>query len=86
MSLYIILATIEHEGLQTQIESKFSSQFYKITPTQWIVSAEHLTSKEVLTTLGADKGEYGRIVAFSVSGYFGWHQPDMWEWLKTRGA
>jgi hypothetical protein len=48
------------------------------------VDAPGLTSRQLSERLGIANGSLGeRILVLPVSGYDGWHDRDMWEWLAA---
>lgn len=86
MTVFVILAPTDRSDLDSAIRSTFPDNFLKITGGQWLVSARNLTSQEVVTKLEAHGGQKGQIVAFGISGYWGWHDNSIWEWIQTKMA
>lgn len=85
MSIFVLLTTKETPEFETKVSVSFGSDSLKIAPNQWLVSsAEKTTTKEILESLGAEKGAFGQVVAFAISGYYGWHRTEIWEWIKSR--
>jgi len=84
MAIFIIVAERGSPDLDADLTRLYGTDSYKIADNQWLVaSSEKRTTKEVLDGLDANKGKFGRIAAFSISGYNGFHKTDMWEWIKT---
>lgn len=71
-----------------RVQAAFPNQHYLVfdgQPRTYLVFAPGLTSHAVMVKLGADAGFDGHCLVTGVSGYNGWHRPDLWEWIKTRG-
>jgi hypothetical protein len=86
MTVYAILTTAAPSGeLDAAILNAFPGNALQINYDQWLVSdSARKTTKEVCDAIGASEGKFGQIVVFAISGYYGFHRTDLWEWLKTR--
>jgi hypothetical protein len=79
MPVFAIIAPSDDGRLAIAVPSKFPRHF-KFGPGQYVVNDIGPTAQSVSLKLGAN-GEVGWIVVFSVAGYWGHHNPQLWEWL-----
>ena len=57
---------------------------YKIESGKWIVDSALTTARELSTDLGLRETQTH--VVFSIRGYSGRAQPDLWEWLAAKAT
>lgn len=61
----------------------FPDNSYKMETGKWVVNAGLTTAREVSVKLGLREAEVTHVV-FSLRGYSGLAQPDLWEWLTAQ--
>lgn len=86
--IFSITAQTPRPEFGSIVQAQFPDQTYEVfqgPPQTWLVYAPGQTTQQVLTKLGSGNGEDGRIIVTGVSGYFGWHVRDLWEWIESRG-
>jgi hypothetical protein len=83
MPIFAVLAPNDNPDLDSAIRRVFGDHF-KIAPGQWLISAPRLTTWEVTEKLGASDGQKGKLVVFSISEYWGYHDSGLWEWLRVK--
>jgi hypothetical protein len=80
------VAEDNHEPLRNRIQSRFPSNYYEISPGEWLVSHAG-TAKEVFITLFPEP-EFPlpakNVVIFGVVGYWGFLSKDVWEWIAAK--
>lgn len=79
MPVFAIIAPSDDGRLALAVQNKFPLH-YKFGPGQYVVKAPGPTAHAIGLELGAT-GEVGKFVAFSVAGYWGYHDKPLWEWL-----
>lgn len=80
MTIYAILSDHSNDNLKARVEEKFPTR-YEISKGQQLVSAEGMTTEQVAEAIGKE-GEHGRFIVMPVTTYWGWHNQNLWEWLK----
>lgn len=83
MTVFAIMAPAASPGLQAAIERSFANNFLKLADNEWLVAANDLTTQQIGERLGP-KGENGKFVVVSVVSYWGYHDRNIWEWLKVK--
>jgi hypothetical protein len=81
MTVFAILSDAGNERAKGKILELFPAAF-QIAPGQHAVSATGLTASQIAAQIGAN-GELGRFVVFAISSYWGYHNKELWEWLKV---
>lgn len=85
MAVFVILSDPESLRIGEAVQQIYGAESVNLAPGQWLVSSkDKKTTKEVLESIGAVGGKLGRVIAFAISGYNGFHRPDVWEWIKAR--
>ncbi len=82
MRLYAVLVEPNNEEIAKAIRQEFRDAHYDFKDGQWFVAGEG-TAKQICDRLGASGGDLDSIVVVSVSGYFGYAQTDLWEWMAA---
>jgi hypothetical protein len=85
MTIFAILAGDDDSRLNAAIERAFSNNYYKIADRQWLVASPDLTTRDVVQKLGA-QDTLGKVLVVSVANYWGYHDRDLWEWLKVKSS
>jgi hypothetical protein len=84
MTIFAVIAPDPDPKLEPAVREAFPDSFYKINPSQFLVSAAKLTTNQVAEKIGAPNGGVGRVLIARISTYTGWHTKDMWEWLAAQ--
>jgi hypothetical protein len=85
MSIFVVLSHTNNSKLEEAIKEKFPSDYYKISPGQWLISTGG-TSRELTESIGLIDKEKGLspAVIFSISSYYGMWSTDLWEWIRVK--
>jgi hypothetical protein len=84
MAIFAIMAANETTTFEYRIKAAFPSNHLKLAAGQWLVSAGNLTSKEISERLSVEDAGVGFVFVASISSYWGWHPPNVWEWMESR--
>jgi hypothetical protein len=82
MALFAVIALKEAGPTVDQAVEKMGSPSYKIEVGKWVVNSTATTAKELSVNLGLR--ETTTHLVFSIRGYSGRAQPDLWEWLTAQ--
>jgi hypothetical protein len=80
MPVFAVIAPFDDGRLALAVQNKFP-RHYKFGPGQYVVNGLGPTAHAVTLQLGGGSGELGKLVVFSVAGYWGYHDQPLWEWL-----
>ena len=86
MAIFALIAPELDPRLAQAIEASFAESFYKITDSQFLVSAPKLTTSQVADKIGAGGGAVGRVLILRFTSYTGWHSKNLWEWVDAQSA
>ena len=79
MTIFVVISDPDSPSLGQEIQRIYGAESINLASGQWLVSSkDKKTTKEITDSLGASEGRFGRIAAFAVSGYFGYHRPEIW--------
>ena len=81
---FFMVSGQNEEKLETAIKTHHPENARRIGNGQWIISATGTTTKELSDKLGLSEGLAGKVLVTSFASYYGWHDPDLWEWLSSR--
>jgi hypothetical protein len=84
MPVFAIIAPWDDGRLALAVQNKFP-QHYKFSGGQYVVSTPGPTAHSVSDQLGTGL-EVGNYVVFSVAGYWGYHDKNLWEWLTLNSG
>lgn len=84
MTTYAIIAPGPSTELKLAMLRTFGGEHFEFSPGQYVGQSPHLTAQGVVNSLGG-AGEVGQISVFTVSGYWGFHRKELWEWLAVHG-
>jgi hypothetical protein len=85
MALFAVIALKDSgPGVDEALSKVPSDSSYKIEAGKWLVNTEVTTARELSIKLGLRETQTH--IIFSVRGYSGRAQPDMWEWLAAQSA
>ena len=84
MGLFAVIALKDNaSAVDEAVSSKMpADKVYKIESGKWAVNADVTTARELSAKLGL-RESYTHVV-WSVRGYSGRAQPDLWEWLAAQ--
>ena len=83
MALFAVLADTPNPGLEQQISTLFPG-FYKLTDSQWLVSAD-VIPQTLAEQLDIRAGKFGRVIVVGLTGSAsGWHSKTVWEWISQK--
>lgn len=86
MSIFVVIAEKPSAALDKRIVELYQDNFYKISDTQWLVSAG-TTANSLAELLGVRSADYGRAVVVETTGSAaGFHAKTLWEWLNSKGG
>lgn len=85
MTVFAVLPATENRQLEERIKELFPDNHFKLSDNQWLVSAK-MTSRELTEKLRITSPDQGipSTAVFSLSGFFGKHSPELWEWLIAK--
>jgi hypothetical protein len=87
MAVFAILSLLDsqetREALGAKIKDVYPNDHFVLAPGRWMVRGDGI-AKEVSDKLGVTAGAFGHAIVFSVSGYFGWANNTVWEWLALK--
>ncbi len=86
MAVFAAISPELDPRLEKAVEKEFEGRFYKIAPTQFLISGHRITTNQVAEKLGASWGGVGRVLIARLVNYTGWHSRDMWEWIAAQSA
>jgi len=82
------LSEDNRDSLKARIEARFPSNYYEISPGEWLISHAG-TAKEVFITLFPEP-EFPlpsrNVVIFGVVSYWGLISKDVWEWIAAKSG
>lgn len=85
MSTYAIIAPAADPRLKIAIDRVFPEKNFEFAPGQFVATRTGLTSTQLAAEIGTNE-QVGQYVIFSVSGYWGFHRRDLWEWLTANAG
>jgi hypothetical protein len=89
MTIFAILRADDlsnNETLQADISSKFPAAHYRVSTGQWLISYDK-TAQDLSAEFGLVKGSpFNGTLVVSISSYYGVHNPQLWEWIRTHWA
>ena len=83
MAIFAVMLIGPSPPFATKLTTDFAGNFYKVSDTQWLVSATG-TAVEISNRLGITDGSTGAGFVFATAGYFGRAPTDAWEWIKAK--
>ena len=83
--LFAILGQSDFEQLGNAIKQRYPTDYYSLTPGQWLLSVPGKTTKEIAEELGISATpSIGSAVVVSFTNYYGRANPQIWEWIAAR--
>jgi hypothetical protein len=84
MTIFAVMAQNNNDAaLGAAVVGAFP-QNYVVGPGQWLISVADINPQEVATRLGAEQGARGKVLVVTVSNYWGFHDTNLWAWLKAQ--
>jgi hypothetical protein len=84
MAVFAVIAPEVDSRLEPAVRDVFADSFYKISDTQFLVSAPKLTTNQVAEKLGSLSGNVGRVLIVRFTSFTGWHYKNLWEWIAAQ--
>lgn len=86
MAVFVVTALDAPDAVAARIAQVFPGKFYRVSNDCYLVATEG-TSRTMSDQLGVplagqDPHGLGRMLVTSISGYWGFGQNDMWEWIN----
>lgn len=85
MQISVVLSISESTELAARIERSFPGNYYTVSPTQWLIAA-NMTPKGIGDTLAINTGDCGKVMIAAITGRWGWHNKDLWDWIGLKEA
>ena len=82
MATFAVVAITGHALVDQAVAAHYPGASFQVAPGHWVVSAV-ATSQEVATKIGFVPGQPVTGVVYSVVGYYGLANPQVWEWLRA---
>ncbi|MFD3231612.1 hypothetical protein [Rahnella aceris] len=91
MTTFAISSSSKSDSLNVKLKELFGEEnFYQVDDVlRIIISEKDVTAGDVFKKITEGKeinDEYGRYVIFSVTSYFGYHDVNLWNWMKAKGV
>lgn len=84
MAIFVVVEGERDPRMAEQIREHYPDDHLQVDPGHWLISAKK-TAKEVSDQLGLDEDtDRGAAIVYAVSGYYGLHNFDIWNWLSSR--
>lgn len=85
MAIFAVTAPRSNDKIAPAIAVSFPDQFLEVWQGHWFVSTVG-TAKEVFDKIEANVPEQktGSVTVLSVTNYWGFANPEVWEWIKSR--
>ena len=85
MTVFVLLEDNPRDALAAVIKREFPDDHLQLHTGHWLIKADGITTQGLCERLGIVEGSgFGGTAAFAVSGYYGLHTSNTWEWLKTK--
>lgn len=85
MAIYSVVASSQPELVKTAIKAKFLPHDYlEVSNGFWFVHTGTPTPREFCAEI-APNNDKGTLIVMPVSGYYGFHNQNIWDWLKSKG-
>jgi hypothetical protein len=84
MSLFAIMAPVEHAALIASLQTHYPDNHLKVGPGQWLVAGAG-TAVDVSNQLGITTGQSGLAIVCLIGGYYGRTANNIWEWMAAKG-
>ena len=85
MTIYSVVATAHKTLMEQAIQRNYGPlDYFRISDGVWFVSSAIPTPRDLGQQL-APNNECGTFLITSISGYYGFYAPDLWDWLKSKG-
>ncbi|EAQ6362714.1 hypothetical protein DOH76_12370 [Salmonella enterica subsp. enterica serovar Oranienburg] len=85
MVIYSVIAGSAPDVMRRIIKEKFkSSDYLEVSDGFWLVHSSVSTPREMSAIL-SPKNDIGTFFVMPVTGYYGFHNVSVWDWLKSKG-
>ncbi len=86
MAVFAVIAPEPDPRLEEAVTREFEGRYFRIAPTQFLLSAPRATTSQVADRLGASAGKVGRVLILRLGNFTGWHGSDLWEWIAAQNV
>lgn len=95
MATFAVIVDKPNEKLNHRITKVFDEDdCFKVNDRMWFVSSSVTTPKEVFSLLSIDpetnesegNNAFGRILVTASNAYWGFHDNQLWPWLRAKGG
>jgi hypothetical protein len=86
MTIFVVCRVTNPDLVGPAIKQKFPNDHLQLKPDEWLVAAKG-TARGISDHIGITSGEkpaLGSAMVFATVGYYGFAQPEIWEWIKTK--
>ena len=85
MTVYSVVAAADPGIMDSAIQTHYTAiDYFKIKDGVWLVASPLPTPKDLGVQL-VPNNESGTFIITSISGYYGFYNPGLWDWLKAKG-
>ncbi|EEI4448044.1 hypothetical protein G0S15_001416 [Salmonella enterica] len=85
MVVYSVIADSNPDTMRQIISEKFAnSDYLEVNDGFWLVHSKAATPREMSAIL-APNNNIGTFFVMPVTGYYGFHNVSVWDWLKSKG-
>jgi hypothetical protein len=86
MPIFAVIGLGDATALAAKVKEQFPDDHCAVESDKWFVAAVGTTAAAVATKLGMSPADKIDGIVVTVGGYFGLAPPNIWEWLKAKGA
>lgn len=88
MQIFAIADIKDRKLVLDNLEQHYNGKFYDPGEHTIFLASDGETSREVATKIGLSNQspKYTSGVVLLISGYWGHHNPQLWEWLQAKGS
>ena len=73
-----------NQRMRAAVRARYKEDHIEPWPGTWFIKSDSETTKEVALSLLGEEGERITCVVCPVTGYWGYADPELWEWLALR--
>lgn len=85
MVIYSVIAGSHPDVMRKILKEKFvPSDYLEVNDGFWLVCSGITTPREMSSVLAPDN-KIGTFFVMPVTGYYGFHNTSVWDWLKSKG-
>lgn len=85
MAVYSVCAIAKPQVMDVAIKANYQPEdYFLISPGHWFVYSQLLTPRDISIQL-VPNNEADTFLVTPVSSYYGFYNPKLWDWLKSKG-